>query len=40
VRAENVDEFKLTVGSRYPERTGREPEIYVCLAARGAERVG
>ena len=40
VRSESVDSFKQTVASEYLRTTGREPEIYVCTAAQGAERVG
>ena len=38
VRSENVDSFKQFVAREYPEATGRNPEIYVCAAAQGAER--
>jgi galactokinase len=34
-----VDQFKQSVARGYAEATGREPEIYVCSAAQGAERV-
>jgi len=39
VAADSVDLFKQTVASSYAQATGREPEIYVCTAAQGAERV-
>jgi galactokinase len=40
VDSNSVDQFKQSVASGYAEATGREPEIYVCSAAQGAERVG
>ncbi len=40
VDSNSVDQFKQSVTSGYAEATGREPEIYVCSAAQGAERVG
>jgi len=39
VQSDSVDSFKQTVAKGYAEATGREPEIYVCSAAQGAERV-
>jgi len=39
VSAGGVDLFKQTVASVYAQATGREPEIYVCSPAQGAERV-
>jgi galactokinase len=39
VRSESVDAFKQSVASGYLKATGREPEIYVCTAAQGAERI-
>jgi galactokinase len=39
VRSDSVDSFKQSVASGYAKATGREPEIYVCSAAQGAERV-
>jgi len=39
VNADDVDSFKQTVARSYAEATGREPEIYVCSPAQGAERV-
>jgi len=39
VAADSVDLFKQTIASGYAQATGREPEIYVCTAAQGAERV-
>jgi galactokinase len=34
-----VDDFSHTIKSRYAEVAGKDPEIYVCTAADGAERV-
>jgi galactokinase len=39
VAATHVDRFKESVASGYAKVTRREPEIYVCTAAQGAERV-
>jgi galactokinase len=39
VQASRVDSFKETVAKGYADATGREPEIYVCSPAQGAERV-
>jgi galactokinase len=39
VQSHRVDAFKETVAKSYADATGREPEIYVCSAAQGAERV-
>ena len=39
VDSNGVDQFKKSVASGYAEATGRKPEIYVCSAAQGAERV-
>jgi galactokinase len=39
VAAGGIDLFKQTVASGYAQATGREPEIYVCSPAQGAERV-
>jgi galactokinase len=39
VALDSVAEFKREVGRGYAEQMGREPEIYVCSAAQGAERV-
>ena len=39
VKAESVDSFKQTVFDDYESATSLEPEIYVCSAAQGAERV-
>ena len=39
MQADSVSSFKETVAKSYAEATGREPEIYVCSAAQGAERV-
>jgi galactokinase len=38
VKSDSVDTFKETVAKGYADATGREPEIYVCSAAQGAER--
>src|SRR5436190_3336649 len=34
-----VDEFTRAIKTGYAEATGRDPEVYVCTAAAGAERV-
>lgn len=39
VQSDSVASFKEVVAKGYAEATGREPEIYVCSAAQGAERV-
>jgi galactokinase len=39
VEAASVDNFKQSVANGYTKAMGREPEIYVCTAAQGAERV-
>lgn len=39
VQSQGVDSFKKSVADGYERATGREPEIYVCSAAQGAERV-
>jgi galactokinase len=39
VDAVSVDLFKQSVATGYAKATGREPEIYVCTAAQGAEEV-
>lgn len=39
VRADQVNEFVQIVSSGYQRATGHTPEIYVCSAAEGAERV-
>ena len=39
VQASRVDSFKEIVAKGYADFTGREPEIYVCSAEQGAERV-
>ena len=39
VEAAGVDNFKQSVARGYAKATGLEPEIYVCTAAQGAERV-
>lgn len=39
VARDSVAEFNREVGRGYAEQMGREPEIYVCSAAQGAERV-
>jgi len=39
VESNSVESFKQMVASGYGKATGRTPEIYVCSAAQGAERV-
>lgn len=39
VKASSVDSFKKSVADAYEKATGRVPEVYVCAAAQGAERV-
>ena len=39
VRAEAVADFNREVARGYKEATGRQPEIYTCAAAEGAEQV-
>ncbi len=39
VNSTSVDSFKESVASGYAKAAGREPEIYVCSPAQGAERV-
>ena len=39
VQANRVDTFRETVRKGYADTLGHEPEIYVCSAAQGAERV-
>lgn len=39
VQSDRVEAFKETVAKGYADSLGREPEIYVCSAAQGAERV-
>lgn len=39
VQASRVDSFKATVAKGYADAFGNAPEIYVCSAAQGAERV-
>ena len=39
VQSNHVDAFKETVAKGYADALGHEPEIYVCSAAQGAERV-
>ena len=39
VESNRVDAFKEAVAKGYAEALGHEPEIYVCSAAQGAERV-
>jgi galactokinase len=39
VRSESVESFKVDVTKDYAQAIGREPEIYVCSPAQGAERV-
>lgn len=39
VKADSVEEFLATVPVRYKEKTGLEPEVYVCTAQDGAVRI-
>ena len=39
VRSESVESFKRVVAKDYAQATGREPEIYICSPAQGAEEV-
>ena len=39
VAVDAVDEFTQTIKNGYAEATGKHPEVYVCSAADGAERV-
>ena len=39
VQSDSVESFKEVVARGYAEATGRQPEVYVCSAAQGAERV-
>jgi galactokinase len=39
VEAARVEEFKLAVGRGYAQATGREPDIYTCVAAEGAQEM-
>lgn len=39
VRDEGVDALILAIQDRYPKEMGLQPEIYVCTAVNGAERV-
>jgi galactokinase len=39
VAASAVDEFKRAIKDGYAAATQRDPEIYVCTAADGAERI-
>ena len=39
VKNESVDEFKKIIARDYEKATGLSPEIYVCSASQGAERV-
>jgi galactokinase len=39
VQAQSVASFKVNVAQDYEKATGRAPEIYVCTAAQGVERV-
>jgi len=34
-----ADEFERVIKAEYAKATGRVPEVYVCAAADGAERV-
>ena len=39
IAADNVDEFTRAIKAGYAEAIGRDPEVYVCNAANGAERL-
>jgi len=39
VKDESVDDFKTTIAREYENATDLKPEIYVCSASQGAERV-
>ena len=39
VASESVDSFKQVVAESYEKATGRDPQIYACSPAQGAERV-
>src|SRR5436190_173752 len=39
IASDTVDEFTRTIKSRYADATGSDPDIYLCSAADGAERV-
>jgi len=39
IASETVDEFTGTIKSRFADATGSDPDIYICSAADGAERV-
>lgn len=39
ISSDTVDEFTHAIKTGYAEATGRDPEVYVCSAADGAERV-
>jgi galactokinase len=39
IASEAVEEFTRTIKSRYTDATGSDPDIYICSAADGAERV-
>jgi galactokinase len=39
VQSDSVASFKEVVAQSYQKATGREPDIYVCTAAQGVERV-
>jgi galactokinase len=39
VEASAIDDFSRAIKSRYAEVAGKDPEVYVCTAADGAERV-
>jgi galactokinase len=39
VESEAVEQFSQTIAVRYAQATGSRPEIYICKAAQGAERV-
>ena len=36
VRAEAAEQFQHDLANAYAQKTGRMPEVYICLAAKGA----
>ncbi|HEX8800093.1 MAG TPA: galactokinase, partial [Terriglobales bacterium] len=39
VETDGVQDFKTTVAGKYQQRTGLQPDIYVCTAADGAREI-
>jgi galactokinase len=39
VEADAVQDFKTTVAGKYKQRSGLQPDIYVCTAADGAREI-